>query len=106
LYHLVKQETMEIVIAIVAFLAGGGLAWVLIYTALKSRSRKIIREAEVEAEVIKKDKILQAKEKFLQLKSEHEKEITARNSKIVSAESKLKQKESTFSQKMEELQRK
>ncbi len=106
MYHLVKQETMEIVIAIVAFLAGGGLAWVLIYTALKSRSRKIIREAEVEAEVIKKDKILQAKEKFLQLKSEHEKEITARNSKIVSAESKLKQKESTFSQKMEELQRK
>jgi ribonuclease Y len=97
---------MEIVIAIVAFLAGGGLAWVLIYTALKSRSRKIIREAEVEAEVIKKDKILQAKEKFLQLKAEHEKEINARNTKIVAAESKLKQKETTFSQKMEELQRK
>lgn len=106
MYHLVKQETMEIVIAIVAFLAGGGLAWVLIYTALKSRSRKIIREAEVEAEVIKKDKILQAKEKFLQLKAEHEKEINARNTKIVAAENKLKQKESTFSQKMEELQRK
>jgi ribonuclease Y len=97
---------MEIVIAIVAFLAGGGLAWVLIYTALRSRSRKIIREAEIEAEVIKKDKILQAKEKFLQLKAEHEKEITTRNTKIVAAESKLKQKETTFSQKMEELQRK
>ncbi len=97
---------MEIVIAIVAFLAGGGLTWVLIYSALKSRSRKIIREAEIEAEVIKKDKILQAKEKFLQLKAEHEKEINARNTKIVTAENKLKQKESTFSQKMEELQRK
>ncbi|PRY98319.1 ribonuclease Y [Marinilabilia salmonicolor] len=97
---------MEIVIAIVAFLAGGGLIWVLLNTALKSKSRKVIREAEAEAEVIRKDKILQAKEKFLQLKAEHEKEINARNSKIVAAENKLKQKESTFSQKMEELQRK
>lgn len=97
---------MEIVIAIVAFLAGGGLTWVLLNTALKSKSRKVLREAEAEAEVIRKDKILQAKEKFLQLKAEHEKEINARNSKIVAAENKLKQKESTFSQKMEELQRK
>lgn len=97
---------MEIVIAIVAFLVGGGLTWVLLNTALKSKSRKVIREAEAEAEVIRKDKILQAKEKFLQLKAEHEKEINARNSKIVAAENKLKQKESTFSQKMEELQRK
>lgn len=100
------MEIMEIVIAIVAFLAGGGAAWVLIYKAFGSRSKKIISEAEAEAEVIKKDKILQAKEKFLQLKAEHEKEINARNSKIVAAENKLKQKESTFSQKMEEFQRK
>ncbi|WP_232526583.1 ribonuclease Y [Marinilabilia rubra] len=100
------MEIMEIVIAIVAFLAGGGAAWVLIHKALGSRSRKIISEAEAEAEVIKKDKILQAKEKFLQLKAEHEKEINARNSKIVAAENKLKQKESAFSQKMEEFQRK
>ena len=100
------MEIMEIVIAIVAFLAGGGAAWLLIYRALGSRSKKIISEAEAEAEVIKKDKILQAKEKFLQLKAEHEKEINARNSKIVAAENKLKQKESAFSQKMEEFQRK
>ncbi len=100
------MEIMEIVITIVAFLAGGGAAWVLIYKALRSRSRKIIHEAEAEAEVIKKEKILQAKEKFLQLKAEHEKEINSRNSKIVAAENKLNQKESTFSQKMEELQRK
>ena len=96
----------EIVIAVVAFVAGGGLTWLLIDKALGARSRKIIREAEAEAEVIKKDKILQAKEKFLQLKAEHEKEINARNSKIIAAENKLKQKETAFSQKMEEFQRK
>lgn len=97
---------MDIVIGVVAFLAGAGLAWVLINKTLRSRSRKIIREAEAEAEVIKKEKILQAKEKFLQLKSEHEKEINSRNAKVVNIESKLKQREAAFSQRMEDLQRK
>ncbi|MGM0376076.1 MAG: ribonuclease Y [Bacteroidota bacterium] len=100
------MELMEIAILAGVFLAGGGVAWLLIYKVFKSRSERIIREAEAEAEVIKKDKILQAKEKFLQLKAEHEKEINSRNSKIVAAENKLKQKENNFSQKMEELQRK
>lgn len=59
---------------------------------LKYRSKNIIKEAEAEAEVIKKDKILQAKEKFLQIKAEHEKQVNARNSKILLAENKLKQK--------------
>jgi ribonuclease Y len=34
---------------------------------------------KLKAEVIKKDKILQAKEKFLQLKAEHEAHINERN---------------------------
>jgi len=97
---------MEIVIGIVAFLVGGLITWLLITKALKSRSERVIRDAEAEAEVIKKDKILQAKEKFLHLKGEHEKEINSRNSRILNAENKLKQKESTFSQKLEEVQRK
>ena len=39
---------------------------------LKGQKEEIIKQAEVEAENIKKEKIFQAKEKFLQLKSEHE----------------------------------
>ncbi len=85
---------------------GGALTWLLITTAFRSRSTKIIREAEAEAEVIKKDKILQAKEKFLSLKSEHEKEINARNSKVAAAENRIKQKETSLNQKFDELQRK
>ncbi len=85
---------------------GGGLTWILYSTALKSRSRKIIKEAETEAEVIKKDKILQAKEKFLALKAEHEKEVNARNSKVAAAENRIKQREGVITQKLEELQRK
>ncbi len=97
---------MEIVIGVIAFFAGGLIAWLIIVKALQSRSRKIIREAEAEAEVIKKDKILQAKEKFLYLKAEHEKEINNRNAKILVIENKLKQKETAISQKFEEIQRK
>ncbi|MBN2743651.1 MAG: ribonuclease Y [Marinilabiliaceae bacterium] len=97
---------MEIVIGLVAFLVGGGMAWVIFAKALSARNRKIIQEAETEAEVIKKDKILQAKEKFLHLKTEHEKEINARNAKMLANENRLKQKELSINQKIEELQRK
>ncbi|MBK3518712.1 ribonuclease Y [Carboxylicivirga marina] len=93
-------------IAIGALIFGGLVTWLIITKALKSRSEQIVREAEAEAEVIKKDKILQAKEKFLQLRTEHEKEINSRNSKMVNAENKLKQKESGISQRIEEQNRK
>jgi ribonuclease Y len=97
---------MEIIIGVVTFLVGGLVAWVIVTQALKSRSSKIIQEAQSEAEVIKKDKILQAKEKFLQLKAEHEKEINARNAKVLAVENRMKQKELTITQRVEELQRK
>jgi len=97
---------MEIIVGIIAFLVGGGVAWFSFAKALKARNRKIIQEAHAEAEVIKKDKILQAKEKFLQLKSEHEKEINARNAKMLANENRIKQKELSITQKIEELQRK
>ncbi len=97
---------MEITIGVVAFVLGGALTLFIYAKTMGSRSKKILREAIAEAEVIKKEKILQAKEKFLQLKSSHEKEINARNQKIVIAENRMKQKEAGFSQRMEELQRK
>jgi ribonuclease Y len=73
---------------------------------LRKRSTNIIKEAEAEAEVIRKDKILQAKEKFLQLKSEHEKVINEKNQRILVAENKLRQREGSLSQKTEEIARK
>jgi len=65
-----------------------------------------MREAEEKAEVIKKEKILQAKEKFLELKTEHEKVVNERNSTVQVNENRIKQKESQISQKFEEIQRK
>src|SRR5512133_113273 len=95
-----------IVICISALLTGFGASYLIWQIALRNKSRKIVSEAEAEAEVIRKEKILQAKEKFLQLKTEHEKVINEKNSRIGQAENRIKQKELTLSQKIEETQRK
>ncbi len=83
-------------------LVGGYFIWNLV---LYRKSNNTLNEAKSEAEVIKKDKILQAKERFLQLKSEHEKYINERNQKLAQNENKFQQKEALISQKIEESQR-
>lgn len=63
----------------------------------KEESSSIIRQANVEGESIKKDKLLQAKEKFIELKSEHEQIILSRDKKIAEAEKRTRDKESQVS---------
>lgn len=89
----------------VGILMGFGITYFVINVVTKNKSQKLIQEAEAEAEVIKKDKILQAKEKFLQLKTEHEKMINERTNKLVVSENKFQQRESVLSQRMEENRR-
>jgi len=102
---LILASNLNIVFLGVAFLAGAAISYFLWDFLLKNKKEKIIKEAETEAEMIKKDKILQAKDKFLQLKAEHEKYVAERNNKLLNAETKLKQKELLLSQKIEENQR-
>jgi ribonuclease Y len=100
------MEPITIIITVSAGLVAGALITLGIQKMiLKNKVAAIISEAEKEAEVIKKDKMLQAKEKFLQLKSDHEKTIADRNQKISHAENRIKQKESSVQQKQEELNR-
>lgn len=97
---------VNLIIGVIAgFLGGGTLSWFLWDKALKSRKLKIVREAEAEGEVIKKDKMLQAKEKFLHLKAEHEKQVNERNQKVVALENKMKQRETVLQQQRNDLQR-
>ena len=63
----------------------------------KKESALILKAATSEGEVLKKDKILQAKEKFIELKSEHEKVINSREKKISDAEKRTRDKESQVS---------
>lgn len=102
---IIHAVWLDSVIALLAFLVGGGLALYLSQKGLSRRARNLIKEAEQEAEMIKKDKILQAKEKFLQLKAEHEKFINERNQRISQLENRLKQREQTLNIRFEENQR-
>jgi len=97
---------MQIVLIIGAFIIGGIISALGLRFVTNARFKNIIKEAEAEAEVIKKNKMLEVKEKFLSLKSDLEKQVTQRNSKIQATESKLKQRELQINQRLEDLQRK
>ena len=73
---------------------------------LEEKGKLIIKEAELTAETLKKDRILEAKEKYLKLKSEFEEEANRKKNQIISNENKLKQRESHMSKQMEQVKRK
>jgi ribonuclease Y len=99
-------KRQQIILTIGSFLVGAILSALGLRYVTNSRYKRIINEANAEAEVIKKNKLLEVKEKFLSLKSDLEKQVTQRNAKIQATESKLKQRELQINQRMEELQRK
>jgi ribonuclease Y len=100
------MDMITIVIAVVGIGAGSGLMWVLQRSALQNQRKSILSEAEKDAEIIKKEKLMQAKEKFLQLKEEHEKVIQEKNRKMTEAENRIKQKENTLNQRLGDQKRK
>lgn len=71
----------------------------------KSKADIIIKEAEVKAEGIKKDRIHEAKEKYLKLKTEFEEESNRKRNQIISNENKVKQRESQLSKQVEQNKR-
>jgi ribonuclease Y len=91
---------------ILGIVAGFILAGSKINASAQKEKENLIKEAEVKAESVKQEKILQAKEKFLQLKSEHDKSIQEKNSTILQTENKIKQKEGEINKKIEDLNRK
>ena len=97
---------IEIIIAVVGILIGGGISFFVVNSKNNGKAKLIIVEAEKNAEQIKKEKILQAKEKFIELKSEHEKVINKKNNDINNADQRVKQKENTLNQKLAEVNRK
>jgi len=96
----------EIIIGAIALVGGGFISYFVLQRALKRKSESVLKDAQAEAEVLRKDKILQAKEKFLQLRTEHEKQINAKNAKLLVIENKVKQKETAVNQRVEDFQRK
>jgi ribonucrease Y len=73
---------------------------------IDEKSNLILKEAEIAAENLKRDKILEAKEKILKMRSEFEEEANRKKSQIISNEQKIKQREQTISKELENLKRK
>jgi len=94
-----------LLIAIACLLLGALVMYLVQKSLLKNKTQRIIKEAEAEAEVMKKNKLLEVKEKFLNKKAELEKEVNVRNAKIQQAENKIHQRELVLSQRQEDLQR-
>ena len=76
------------------------------FFGVKARSGAILKEAENEGEMIKKEKMLQAKEKFIQLKSEYDKQVNERNQKLTQSEQRAKQIEAQLQNQQREAERK
>ena len=106
------SQEMMIPLAI-AFLIGAALVWIVSALINKSKvssaadkAKVLLKEAEAKGELLKQEKIMQAKEKFLQLKSEHEQIIRNKEQQVTTNFNKFKQKENNLAQKMEQMQRK
>jgi ribonuclease Y len=106
-YFNLNRQTMEItpwIIGALMSVLGFGAAKIMekgkaskTIASARKEALDIIKNAKVEAENIKKDKIFQAKEKFLELKAEHEQHIVQKDKKIAEAEKRTRDKESQVS---------
>lgn len=97
---------MGIVIGAIGLIIGAVMAWYLTGKAANSRAQNILSDAEKDAEVIRKNKLLEAKEEIISMKAEAEKQVNARTSKIQITENRLKQREMLLNQRQEELGKK
>ncbi len=102
-----------ILAALGGLVAGGALAGVLIRNKnqkleeeTREKAKSIMREAEINAEAIKKDRILEAKEKYLKLKAEFDEEMNNKKSIIITNETKVKQREQQVAKELEQVKRK
>ncbi len=104
------QTVLLIIIGVIALIAGI-IAGKFIFakdtskkvTEAEQKAQGIIKEAEIRADTLKKEKELEVKEKFVKLQADHEKQVLDRNRKISEGENRIKQKEISLNQKEQSL---
>lgn len=110
------METKELIIYLVIALASLGtgilIGRMLLQKIFKSeeikahkKAEQIIKQAELEGEKVKNEKIFQSKEKFLELKNKLDEEVRTRKGELTNAENRVKQKEQILNQKYEQVKR-
>ena len=92
---------LNVIIGLVCMLVGAPICFLI----FKIHSKGILRKAEAEAEVIKKNKIIEAKEKFIALKLEHENQVRQAEQKLHQQEQRQQQREQQLNQKQGDVQR-
>lgn len=92
---------LNVIIGLVCMLIGAIICFII----FKIHSKGILRKAEAEAEMIKKNKIIEAKEKFIALKLEHENQVRQAEQKLHQQEQRQQQREQQLNQKQGEVQR-
>ena len=99
--------------AIVCLGLGGFLAKILLNQSkqkeeeiAREKAEQILREANSQAEALKKEKLLEAKEKFIQMKVDFDKEIQAKKEDIKDKERAVNQKDQSLSDKYKNVERK
>lgn len=95
------SAVLYILIAVGCALVGAGICYVI----FRYSSAGILKKAEEEAEVLKKNKIIEAKEKFIALKLEHENRVREQEKKQQQQEQRLQQREQQLNQRQGDIQR-
>ena len=97
---------LVVIIAMLTFGGGAIVMFIVNNNLQKNKANTLLKDAESQAEIIKKKKELEAKERFLQLKSDHEKDVNQRNIAVIQNENRLKQIENNLKQKTDALTKK
>jgi len=97
----------NILFILIGLIGGVGAGYMLFVSArknqLESDKNRILEEAKMQGENLKKDRILEAKEKYMQLRSEYEKETNKRSQELALSENRMKQKEQSLDDKIRNL---
>lgn len=92
-----------LIVGIIALCVGALVAVLVMKFIIKNSYDRLMKDAEAEAEVLKKNKLIEVKEKYLNLKEDYEKQVNQRNQKIQQTEAKLQQREMQQSQLQSEI---
>ena len=97
---------LVVIIAMLTFGGGAIVMFIVNNNLQKNKANTLLKDAESQAEIIKRKKELEAKERFLQLKSDHEKDVNQRNIAVIQNENRLKQIENSLKQKTDAVTKK
>src|SRR6476619_6037175 len=106
------EQVIYIIIGVVGLVLGIVLGKIIFSKNTKKQleeanqsAQKTIADAKIQAETLKKEKLLEAKERFVQLKAEHDKEVLEKNRRVGEAENRARQKEQSITIKLEQLEK-